>query len=344
MLEHADSPYIRCIGFLYLRYAAAPETLSSWFEPYLHDQEPVQIKQGRKDSTVGDFCQSLLENMDYYGTRLPRLPLTTERQVKVKILQSDRMEERAHRHLKNKAAMEYFQKVGAKIQALYGDEENPITWYDAVVERVILRDQESGESLSRPKFQVIFPEYGNAATVTLGEVDLPGSDDSKRPAIEERGGGRSGYSSGRDYRDGKDRGKDIDDRGHSNRRDSGYRRDPSPPRRDRSRSRDRGDNLNDARREEEELMEEVLRRERDKSAATGRAYASKSVTFFRGECRLEESRHGAHKSDWQPPANKGKPTGEKKDNSKRGPPPPAPTAAELAVIQEKKRKLMARYG
>ena len=82
MLDHVDSPYIRCIGFLYLRYAADPATLYSWFEPYLHDEEPVQIRQGKRETTVGRFVQLLLEDMDYYGTRLPRLPLAMKDNLK----------------------------------------------------------------------------------------------------------------------------------------------------------------------------------------------------------------------------------------------------------------------
>ncbi|XP_058074676.1 pre-mRNA splicing factor SR-like 1 isoform X6 [Magnolia sinica] len=39
LLKHSDSPYIRAIGFLYLRYAADPKTLWGWFEPYVKDDE-----------------------------------------------------------------------------------------------------------------------------------------------------------------------------------------------------------------------------------------------------------------------------------------------------------------
>ncbi|KAL5988547.1 suppressor of rad53 null lethality [Asimina triloba] len=39
LLKHSDSPYIRAIGFLYLRYAADPKTLWGWFEPYIKDEE-----------------------------------------------------------------------------------------------------------------------------------------------------------------------------------------------------------------------------------------------------------------------------------------------------------------
>ncbi|THG05980.1 hypothetical protein TEA_000238 [Camellia sinensis var. sinensis] len=41
LLKHQDSPYIRCVGFLYLRYAADPKTLWNWFEPYVKDEEMV---------------------------------------------------------------------------------------------------------------------------------------------------------------------------------------------------------------------------------------------------------------------------------------------------------------
>lgn len=384
MLDHVDSSYIRCIGFLYLRYAADPNTLWSWFEPYLHDEESVQICQGKADITVGQFATMLLNDLDYYGTRLPRLPLAIERQMKVKLLQAERVEERAKKNVENKAAMEYFQKVGARIQALYGDEENPITWYDAVVDRVIVRDNASGDMLARPKFQVSFPEYGNTAIVTLGEVDLPGSN-SKKPV--ERGGregydqrnereyarddrdrgrghGRGGDDRGRGYDDSRgrrddrydprdrggsqrypdDRGRGQDDRGRDDRYDSRDRDN----RRNRSRSRDRGDNLNDTRREEQDLMEKVLRRERNKTAAKGRAYAARPTTFKDSLGSNDmQSRHLKQDGDWRPRGNDSKPSTKREEVQDSKPvatPVVQKTAAELAAIEDKKRKLMARYG
>jgi pre-mRNA-splicing factor 38B len=369
MLDHVDSPYIRCIGFLYLRYAADPSTLWSWFEPYLYDEESVQIRQGQADTTVGEFVRMLLENLEYYGTRLPRLPLALERQFKVKLLQAERTEERAKLHEQNKAAMEYFQKLGSRIQALYGDAENPVTWYDAVVDRVILRDEESGELLSRPKFQVTFPEYGNTEIVSLGEVDLPGTHAAGAEAVgegksEPGGGGYSrndpgcgrGYDDynrdrdwrgrgyGDDFRRGRDdryaanRRRDYDgDRFRDGHRGSDYRRDD--PRRERSRSRDREKSREE---EERELLEEVKRREREKSAAKGKAYAARP-SGFRG-VNADDSVGGKHDiQDKRAPPPKAK-----REESAASPPRPAPvvkkSAADLAAIEEKKRKLMAKYG
>lgn len=379
MLEHVDSPYIRCLGFLYLRYAADPSTLWSWFEPYLYDEESVQVRQGKGDVTVGEYCRLLLSELDYYGTRLPRLPIAMERQFKVNLLQAERSEERAKQHMENDAAMQYFQKSGARVMALYGDEDNPITWYDAVVDRVILRDMESGEMLYRPKFQVTFTEYGNTEVVTLGEIDLPGTHSTNISEVggDEREGSKPDYSSSsgsyHDMRGGEDRGYNRDGRGRNNdynrghndnyrgrdsRRDHydyrgggsshygqrgyGDRRNYDDNRRERSRSRDRN----------EDLMEEVLRREREKSSAKGRRdYASRPAMAFRGESdeRIQNRRQmdrddsewRQHKRETQPKTDEVKATESQK-------PAAAPvrekTAAELAAIQEKKRKLMAKYG
>merc|ERR550537_680270 len=35
MINHGDSPYIRAIGFLFLRYLCDPKKLWAWFENYL---------------------------------------------------------------------------------------------------------------------------------------------------------------------------------------------------------------------------------------------------------------------------------------------------------------------
>jgi pre-mRNA-splicing factor 38B len=356
MLNHVDSPYIRCIGFLYLRYAADPATLWSWFEPHLHDEEPVQIRQGKADTTVGKFVHMLLNDLEYYGTRLPRLPLAMERQFKVKLLQAERVEERAKQHSANAAAMEYFQKTGARIQALYGDDENPVTWYDAIVDRVILRDSETGDMLVRPKFQVTFPEYGNTEIVSLGEVDLPGSNSDSKSALGagERGKvGEGGYSRDDGRYDSRGNDSRISNRGHYD--DRGNSRYDSRERfhhRERSRSRDREDNFNDARREEQELMEEVLRREREKTTAKGRAYAARPVSFKEsiGSSGME-SKHLEMDESWRSRGGnreRGDAKKVERDDARDSKPASAPsvpkTAAELAAIEDRKRKLMYRYG
>lgn len=84
LLETSDSPLVRAIGFLHLRYTAPPATLFGWFEPYLEsDEEFSPSADETKRETIGAFCTSLLTNMNYYGTTLPRIPVPIERKIKV---------------------------------------------------------------------------------------------------------------------------------------------------------------------------------------------------------------------------------------------------------------------
>lgn len=70
MCDHVDSPYIRGIGFLYLRYRCAycnflvinllfslpPENLLEYLEPYFKDTEEIDPKAGGGDPmTMGEL-------------------------------------------------------------------------------------------------------------------------------------------------------------------------------------------------------------------------------------------------------------------------------------------------
>lgn len=73
MLDHGDSPYIRAVAFLYLRFVANPRTLWGWFEPYLRDSEelspsPPSVGGGgeAKAVTVGTFARELLLDPFYF--------------------------------------------------------------------------------------------------------------------------------------------------------------------------------------------------------------------------------------------------------------------------------------
>lgn len=189
-LSHADSPYIRAIGFLYLRYVGVPEDVWRWIEPYLYDQEELEVEAGHraKPITMGAFVRRLFADREYYGTTLPRYPLAVERELQAKLLAADKVAERAERHFKDQSRMRYFQTLGSQVMALYGDDENPVTWYKAIVDRVLEEDPTTGAPLKHPKFVVTFPEYGNTETVHLGEMDVEDGDwwhDRVMPSYDE---------------------------------------------------------------------------------------------------------------------------------------------------------------
>ena len=138
LLDHRDSPYIRAIGFLYLRYACDPTQIFGWIQPYLYDDEPVQVLANKKGarggsnsdgsgSTIGEFVRSIFSSTSYHGTTFPRLPIQIERDLQVKLLQADKVQKRAETHFRNKTTMEYFQNLGSRVMATYEDEEKPAT-------------------------------------------------------------------------------------------------------------------------------------------------------------------------------------------------------------------------
>jgi len=171
-LSHPDSPYIRAIGFLYLRYVGEPESMDRWIQPYLLDDQ--ELATGRDKVTLGEFVRTLFDSRNFQGTLLPRLPSSVEQELRVQLLQAEQVGKRGQQHYKN-GRMQTF-RLGARIMALYGDNDNPIRWYEAVIDRVITRDDETGTSLRFPKYVVTFPQYGNTETVSLGEIDTRDGD------------------------------------------------------------------------------------------------------------------------------------------------------------------------
>ncbi|XP_023349552.1 pre-mRNA-splicing factor 38B [Eurytemora carolleeae] len=83
LLNHCDSPYIRALGFMYLRFTLPPAEMWHWFEPYIDDQEEIDIKAGGgKPMTMGEFCRMILTRLEWFETRFPRIAVTAEKQIR----------------------------------------------------------------------------------------------------------------------------------------------------------------------------------------------------------------------------------------------------------------------
>lgn len=46
LLNHGDSPYIRGLGFMYIRFTQPAADLFDWYEEYLQDEEEIDVKAG----------------------------------------------------------------------------------------------------------------------------------------------------------------------------------------------------------------------------------------------------------------------------------------------------------
>ncbi|OWA52289.1 Pre-mRNA-splicing factor 38B [Hypsibius exemplaris] len=104
LLNHEDSPYLRGIGFLYIRFCQPPTDLWELLEPYLDDPEMVDPKAGGGDNQpMGQLVHHLLSRLDWYGTLFPRVPVPVQKVLDAKLKerriqqQNDRFPQAARR-------------------------------------------------------------------------------------------------------------------------------------------------------------------------------------------------------------------------------------------------------
>ncbi|XP_068232802.1 pre-mRNA-splicing factor 38B-like isoform X2 [Palaemon carinicauda] len=86
LLNHGDSPYIRGLGFMYIRYTQPPADLWDWFEPYLDDEEDIDVRAGGgQTTTVGQMVRHMLSKLDWYSTLFPRIPVPIQKDLEKKL-------------------------------------------------------------------------------------------------------------------------------------------------------------------------------------------------------------------------------------------------------------------
>jgi len=255
MLRKTGQPYVRAMGFLYLRLVVDPKSLWDWMEDFVDDPE-MFAPSSNPDATMpmGDFVQKILKDMHYYDTVLPRIPVPIERKMKALMILFEDEQKRAKANLR---AM-HLLTPGATVQAIYKDEENDPAFYEATVVEVLPPEEES----RKPQVVVTFNEYGNTETVALGKVMLPEGSNGDGGG-DDRGERRRSRSRDRDRERDRDRDRD--------RRQSRSR--------DRDRERDRDSRYGGGGGASGSLLDSVMskvtERDRDRSAATGKDYAQR---------------------------------------------------------------------
>lgn len=91
LLNHADSPYIRGLGFMYIRFSQPPADLFDWYEEYLQDEEEIDVKAGGGQAiTIGQMCRQFLTKLDWFSTLFPRIPVPIQKQIEQKLNDYDR--------------------------------------------------------------------------------------------------------------------------------------------------------------------------------------------------------------------------------------------------------------
>lgn len=91
MINSRVSPYIRGLGFMYIRYTQPPADLWEWFEPYLDDEEEIDPRSGGGDiMTFGQVVRVMLTKLDWYGTLFPRIPVPIQKDIDEKFAERKR--------------------------------------------------------------------------------------------------------------------------------------------------------------------------------------------------------------------------------------------------------------
>jgi len=176
LVDNLDSPYIRCCGFLYVRFGLAPDQLWNWLGEFVLDEEEFKpTPEGDFKTTIGEYVESLLTQEKYYSTVLPRLPMATKRQLEEKLAGVVQFRKRGKA---NRELLDDFRQSGTKVEACVGVDE----WLEGRVVEVL------DEVPTRIRLAIRF-EDSTEELIDLGKVII---NDGKPPKPRPSGGGQAG--------------------------------------------------------------------------------------------------------------------------------------------------------
>ncbi|KAK4883677.1 hypothetical protein RN001_006996 [Aquatica leii] len=82
LITHCDSPYIRALGFMYIRYTQPPTSLLEWYESYLDDEEEMDVKAGGGQTMkLGHILRQWLMKLEWFSTLFPRIPVPIQQKI-----------------------------------------------------------------------------------------------------------------------------------------------------------------------------------------------------------------------------------------------------------------------
>ncbi|XP_033732794.1 pre-mRNA-splicing factor 38B-like [Pecten maximus] len=86
LITHQDSPFIRGLGFMYIRYTQDPKELWDWYEPYLEDEEEIDVKAGGGHvMPIGEMIRQWMTKLEWYSTLFPRIPVPVQKDLMQKL-------------------------------------------------------------------------------------------------------------------------------------------------------------------------------------------------------------------------------------------------------------------
>lgn len=233
LIEINNSPRVRCVGILYVRFGLPPAQLWPWLGEYTLDDEVFMTStSSQEQTTIGQFVESLLLEDRYYSIVLPRLPMNVKRQLQANIAPVSQYRRRAQANLD---LSDVYRDGGIAVEICKDGK-----WLQGTVQ-TLLEDKPS-----RPKVLVKLADDETEVDVHLGKVILL----DRRHARSTRGGGRS-------------------------------------HRRSRSRSPGKVDWARERGRPDQELIDELRCKDRERATTSGKDYARRPLGY-KASCAMPQ--------------------------------------------------------
>lgn len=159
LIDSSESPFVRCVGFLFVRFGLDPSQLWTWLGEYvLDDEEFKPSKEAEWVTTIGEYVEALLSQDRYYTIIFPRVPMSTKRQLEAKLAQVAQYRKRTQA---NCQLLDVYRQGDVRIEACPDDNDWVTGWVVQLDDSV----------KTRPKVRLRL-EGGREAVVHIGKVIL----------------------------------------------------------------------------------------------------------------------------------------------------------------------------
>ena len=240
---------------MYLRFLGDPNFLWEYLSPFLNDNNLFFPKVDKKNKiSVSEYVQQLFTNEKHYGTRLPRIPVKIERDIKIKLICYKEMEER------EKENMKIIDKFNLGDYVKIYSENNEIE------EGIIKSIKQDGM-----KYSYEIDVNGKNKFVSLGSIEYIDKKNNKKEEFEE----------GEIIEENNERSSSKDSNSYYYYHHK-YKHNYNNHSRSRSREKSNkriNNNYNNNKNDEFSLMKQVLESERNTVVAHGKDYAIKPTSF-----------------------------------------------------------------
>jgi len=278
-----DSPRIRAVAILYIRFGLPPDQLWPWLGEYVLDnQELVISSQSQAQTTIGEFVERLLLEDMYYSIIMPRLPMSVKRQLQNKIAPVSQYRLRAQANLE---FLDIYRDGRISVEINIDGK-----WKEGTAQTL------AEEHASRVKVVVIVKDDESEQLIPLGKII-------------------------------------VTDRRHA--------RSSKTGRRDRSRSPGKSDLAREHGRPDQDLIDELRSKDRDKATTSGKDYARRPLGY-KASCAMKQEM-GVNLDRLQQEETFVSDRGQK-GGGRRSPSPPEANKPQSQERQRQMQQLFEKYG